>query len=688
MKRKHILILVENLSVPFDRRVWAESRALVDAGMDVTVICPAGTTYDTEPEAVIDGVRILRYRLRAASAGPLGYLREYGFALWHTLRLAIRVRLERRVDVVHACNPPDLLFLVALVLRPTGARFVFDHHDLVPELFLSRFPGRGRSLYRITKVLERLTFAAADAVISTNESYRRVAVERGKVDPDKVVVVRSAPDLDRFVPRPPDQALRRGKRYLLAYLGVMGPQDGVDYALRAVHALRYDIGRDDFHCTFMGSGDAFDDLVKLAAELGIADVVEFTGRVPDEMVQRCLSTADVCLSPDPKNPLNDVSTMNKVVEYMAMGRPIVSFDLQEARVSAGQAAVYIPDNDESAFAEAIDAMLDDPVRRRRMGELGRQRVESELSWEVSRRNLIGFYERLLDGRFNVRRLHFALHRPVRRHAVVAMLLCVMLAMSCGSAPASPPGFVGDFETGNFDQWPICQNPAVGSAACTSYRDPSYSMQVQGNVVRQGQFAARFELRPGDHPAQPCCGHRAEVSGEELTAAGEGDDRWYQWSTLFGGDFPAGEGWSVVSQWHANRDGPPPVAISAGPTNVSSDRWGLVLSTWNSPGNPGPTFTPWSVPLVRGVWNDLKLHIKWSASDASGFVELWLNGSPQTFTAAPCSGQTRCMVRTLMPGGGGVYFKQGYYRDPAIPFAGSVYHDGFSQSLTEAGLRPL
>ena len=202
--RRHILILVENLSVPFDRRVWQESRALADAGFEVTVICPTGANQDREREAVIEGVRILRYPLRAATGGPLGYLREYTVALWHTLRLAIKVRREGRIDIVHACNPPDLLFLIALALRPGGTRFVFDHHDLVPELFLSRFPGGGRILYRLTRFVERLTFAAADAVISTNESYRRVAIERGKMAADRVVVVRSAPDLSRFIPREPD----------------------------------------------------------------------------------------------------------------------------------------------------------------------------------------------------------------------------------------------------------------------------------------------------------------------------------------------------------------------------------------------------------------------------------------------------------------------------------------------------
>jgi glycosyltransferase involved in cell wall biosynthesis len=391
----HTLILVENLSVPFDRRVWQESRALTDSGHRVTVICPMGKTQDRTPEETIDGVRILRYPLRAAAGGALGYPREYSLALWHTARLALRVRREGPIDVVQACNPPDLLFLVALALRISGARFVFDHHDLVPELFLSRFSRGRRSLYALTRVLERLTFAVADAVISTNESYRRIAIDRGRMKPHKVSVVRSAPDLDRFVRREPDPGLRQGKAYLGAYLGVMGPQDGVDYALRAIAHLCHDLGRSDVHFIFMGGGDAFDKMVALSKKLGISDVVEFTGRVPDEFVQICLSTADVCLSPDPCNPLNDVSTMNKVVEYMAMARPVVSFELVEARVSAGDAAVYVPANDEAAFATAIAELLDDPERRTMMGEIGRQRVERELSWKTSKRNLIEFYDRVL-----------------------------------------------------------------------------------------------------------------------------------------------------------------------------------------------------------------------------------------------------------------------------------------------------
>jgi glycosyltransferase involved in cell wall biosynthesis len=390
----HVLILVENLSVPFDRRVWQESQALSGAGFKVTVICPTGSDRDREREAVIDGVRILRYPLRGASGGALGYLREYSLALWHTLRLAMKVRRESRIDIVQACNPPDLLFLVALALRLGGTRFVFDHHDLWPEMFLSRFPDGARILHRLTQFFERLTFATADGVISTNESHKRVAVERGHVPEDRVVVVRNAPHSNRFTRRQPDPALRRGKRYLLAYLGVMGHQDGVDYALRALAHLRFGIGRADFHCVFMGAGDAFDEMVALSQQLGIADMIDFSGWVGDEFIERCLSTADICLAPDPPTEYNNRCSMVKIVEYMAMAQPIVSFDLVESRVSAADCAVYVGGTDVAAYAVAIDELLRDPERRERMGSAGRERLERELSRDTARRNLIEFYSRL------------------------------------------------------------------------------------------------------------------------------------------------------------------------------------------------------------------------------------------------------------------------------------------------------
>ncbi len=390
-----VLIIVENLSVPFDRRVWQESRALSEAGYEVTVICPQGAARDTDPHSVIEGVQIYRYPLRAATGGPASYLREYGSAMWHSFSLTWKLSRQGPFDVIQACNPPDLLFLVALPFKLKGAMFIFDHHDLVPELFESRFGGRG-PLRILAVVLERLTFALADTVISTNESYREVAIRRGNKPPELVHVVRSAPDLTRFKRVSAQHSLRRGKVFLTCYLGVMGPQDGVDYALRAIAYLRDELGRDDFHSVFIGSGDSFDDLVALSYELGIQDIAEFTGRVPDTVVKSYLSTADVCLAPDPKNPLNDVSTMNKIVEYMAMGRPVVSFDLTEARVSAGDAAVYATPNDEREFAYLVGELLDDPDRRGAMGRIGRERVEHSLSWEVSRRNLLAAYKETLQ----------------------------------------------------------------------------------------------------------------------------------------------------------------------------------------------------------------------------------------------------------------------------------------------------
>ncbi|MFI1016786.1 glycosyltransferase family 4 protein [Streptomyces sp. NPDC020965] len=385
---RRALILVENLSVPFDRRVWQECTTLRDAGWEVHVICPRGSTRDTEAEAEIDGVRIHRYPLRAATGGPSGYLREYGAALWHTARLARRVG---PVDVVHACNPPDLLYLPALWLKRRGARFVFDQHDLVPELYLSRFDRGEDLLYRAVCALERRTYRAADIVLATNESYRDVAVRRGGRRPEDVFVVRSAPQTDRFQPVPPEPELKRGKPHLLCYLGVMGPQDGVDYALRALAKLRDELGRTDWHAVFVGAGDAFDAMVELSQRLGLSEQVQFTGRIPDADLVRYLSTADVCLSPDPHNPLNDVSTMNKVLEYMAMGRPIVSFDLREARVSAGEAAVYAPANDEAEFARLIALLLDDPEKRARMGKIGQERISGQLSWRNSQRSLLAAY---------------------------------------------------------------------------------------------------------------------------------------------------------------------------------------------------------------------------------------------------------------------------------------------------------
>lgn len=399
MVRPRALVLVENLSVPFDRRVWQECTTLRDSGWDVEVICPQGDGHDTEPEVVVDGVLIHRYPLVAATGGPRGYVTEYSSAVRQTMALARRVADERGVDVVHLCNPPDLLFLVARMLRRRGTRVVFDQHDLVPELYLSRFRAKKDALYWATRGLEYLTYRTADVVISTNESYRAVALGRGRCDPDRVFTVRSAPRVERFRRVAPRPKLARGRRHLLAYLGVMGPQDGVDHAVYALRRLAD--RRDDWHAVFMGGGDVLDDVRDLAARLGLADRITFTGHADDDTILPVLSTASVGIAPDPYNPLNDVSTMNKIVEYMAMGLPVVSFDLTEARVSAGEAALYAVPNSDAELAGLISDLLDDPARREAMGQVGRERVAGALSWDESEKRLLAAYEAALDPRRSV-----------------------------------------------------------------------------------------------------------------------------------------------------------------------------------------------------------------------------------------------------------------------------------------------
>jgi glycosyltransferase involved in cell wall biosynthesis len=392
MAGKRVLILLQNEPVPSDRHVWNESTALVRAGYEVTVICPTGEDRDRDPFAEIEGVKIHRYEPRRAGDRAPEYILEYLAALLSIRRLARRLGRERPFDLVHACSPPDFLLLAALGLRLQGARFVFDHHDLTPELYRSRF-GAGL-LHRVTLLAEQVAFRSADVVLSVNDSYRRIALERGRLQPADVAVVRTGPDLTRFRRREPDPALKRGKPFLLAYAGVMGPQDGVDHALLALAQLKE--RRTDWHATFMGDGDVYDDMRRLTSDLGLDDLVEFTGWVEHDMITQVLSTSDVCLAPDPRNPLNDVSSMVKISEYMAMGRPIVSYDLAESRFAAGEAAVFAPSENHSEFAGLVSALLDDPARRREMGGAGRARAENLLAWEHQEQSLLAAYARALE----------------------------------------------------------------------------------------------------------------------------------------------------------------------------------------------------------------------------------------------------------------------------------------------------
>ena len=389
-----LLIIVQNLSVPFDRRVWLECQALTSAGHHVAVVCPKGKG-DPDYE-VIDSVELYKYRPYAPGGSKVSFIAEYAYSFLATTWGALKARRSGRFAVIQACNPPDIFWPLALAFRALeGTRFVFDHHDLCPELFQSRFPRGPKLPYKGLLTLERRTHRAADHVIATNDSYREIAMTRSGKRADEVTVVRTGPDLRRLQPGEPDPELRRGHRYLVAYIGVMGPQDGVDIVVRAADIVVSKLGRDDIAFTLIGSGDCFDDLVALRDQLGLAGHVEFTGRAPDEQVMRIMSTADAGLSPDPKNPLNDVSTMNKTMEYMVFGLPVVAFDLRETRVSAGDAAVYVQPNDEQQYAEAIVALLDDEPRREVMGKYARERVEQELAWDHQESIYLGVYKRVL-----------------------------------------------------------------------------------------------------------------------------------------------------------------------------------------------------------------------------------------------------------------------------------------------------
>jgi glycosyltransferase involved in cell wall biosynthesis len=386
---RRVLIIVENLPVPFDRRVWQEARTLKAAGAEVSIICPTGKGHEAVYE-VIDGIHIHRHTLPLDAGSAAGYLREYSAALWAETRLAWRVFFGVGFDTIHACNPPDLIFLVALPFKLLGKRFIFDHHDINPELYEAKFNKRG-FFWRLLVLFERLTFRLADVSIATNDSYREIACTRGGMAPDKVFTVRSGPDIGRIKAVPPNPAFRNGRRYLVGYVGVMGDQEGVDLLLEAVDHMVHKLGRNDVQFCLVGGGPSLESLKAMSARLGLEDHVTFLGRAPDRELFEVLSTADVCVNPDRVNPMNDLSTMNKILEYMAVEKPIVQFDVKEGRVSAGDASLYAAKNDPVDFADKIVALLGDDEARKRMGRYGRERVVRELSWQTQIPTLIAAY---------------------------------------------------------------------------------------------------------------------------------------------------------------------------------------------------------------------------------------------------------------------------------------------------------
>jgi glycosyltransferase involved in cell wall biosynthesis len=392
LRAKRVLIIVENLPVPFDRRVWNEATTLVNGGYEVSVICPTGHNATARYE-VIDGVHIYRHPIYEAR-GMAFYFVEYGVALFWEFVLAWRVYFTRGFDVIHACNPPDLIFLIGgffkLVL---GTKFVFDHHDINPELFEAKF-GTRNVLYRVITALERCTFAIADISIATNNSYRAIAIGRGRMDPDRVFVVRSGPNLNRLQVVPADPSLRKGRKYLVGYVGVIGTQEGLDYLLAAARYMVQELKRTDVQFCVAGSGPELEKLKASAVETGVADYVTFAGRVSDDVLLKILNTSDVCVNSDECNAMNDKSTMNKIMEYMALGKPIVQFDLAEGRFTAEEASVYARENDPVDFADKIVELLADEPRRRRMGEFGRTRVVDHLAWPHEAPKLLRAYERV------------------------------------------------------------------------------------------------------------------------------------------------------------------------------------------------------------------------------------------------------------------------------------------------------
>lgn len=391
---KKILIIVENLPSPFDRRVWQEATTLHQNGYQVSIICPTGKGCEKTFE-IIDGIYLYRHNLPFEANGAIGYLLEYSVALFWEFVLAWRVLLTRGFDVIHACNPPDNIFLVGAFFKLLGKKFVFDHHDINPELYEAKF-GRRDFFYKTLLLFERLTFKTADISIATNQSYRRIAIERGGMDPDKVFIVRSGPQIERLKILPPVPALKKGRSFLVGYVGVMGKQEGIDYLLRTARCLIQEHGRTDIQFGLVGGGTELDAMKNYAKELGIEDYVTFTGRVPDQDLLEMLNTADICVNSDIANEMNDKSTMNKIMEYMALGKPIVQFDLTEGRFSAQEASLYAKNNDEKDMAAKILELLANPELRKKMGAFGRNRVLHELEWQYEAPKLLATYARLFN----------------------------------------------------------------------------------------------------------------------------------------------------------------------------------------------------------------------------------------------------------------------------------------------------
>ena len=393
----NVLIIVQNLPVPFDRRVWLEANTLSEAGYDISVISPKGQhgKYQ-ESYQVLDDIHIYRYPAPPEAQGFLGYVVEFVYCWLMSAWLSIKVWRKQGIDIIHACNPPETYFLLAWFYKLVGKKFIFDHHDLSPEMYLAKGGKQGGLLYHGLLWLEKLTFKTADIVITTNESHKTIAKSRGFVAEDRIFIVRTGPDFDRLQQLPPEPELKDGLPNMLCYLGEMCAQDGVDLVLEVAKSLRDEHGRSDVKVVLLGGGPELEKLKQMNRDMGLDSFVEFKGRVSDHDLCRYLSTADVCLDPDPYTDWSNQSTMNKIMEYMAFGKPTVAFDLKENRFSAGHAAVYAKPNEVQEFTGLIVDLLDSPRDRQKMGKYGLQRARSELAWDYSKPYLLDAYRKTLS----------------------------------------------------------------------------------------------------------------------------------------------------------------------------------------------------------------------------------------------------------------------------------------------------
>jgi glycosyltransferase involved in cell wall biosynthesis len=394
--KKKILIIVENIPVPFDTRVWMEATSLQTNGYEVSVLCPRGKGAERRYE-VLEGVHIFRHPMPREGNGALGYVYEYSAALFWEFFYTIWIYLRRGFEVIQGCNPPDDIFLVALPFKLLGVKYIFDHHDASPELYLSKYEKKS-AFYKIQVWLEKMTYRFSDVIMATNNSYKDLAVARGGKAPEDVFIVRNGPDLETFKAVSPKPALKYGKPYLVGYVGNMSDQEGLDILLDVAQHIK-GMGRRDIHFTCVGGGPGLVSLVKMVKDKNLMDTVNFTGRVPFQDLLAVLSTADICVNPDKPCEMNNISTMIKIMEYMALAKPIVQFDLKEGKFSAGEASLYSDAGNRVAdFANNILWLIDRPAERKRMGEFGRIRVEEELAWKYSVPNLLAAYERVFTKR--------------------------------------------------------------------------------------------------------------------------------------------------------------------------------------------------------------------------------------------------------------------------------------------------